>query len=128
MRPESHTQLPNKCLCPLLCCFSGDVVFSESIMNHCRSLFVWRVRCTFSFRMCFSTLRPRAEFLISNVIIQSNNQRTWIFAIEFSLHSFSCVKGTDATHLEKYAVQRLLPNKMFSTKKLRGLQRVCTAC
>ena len=33
MRPDSHTQLPYKCLCPLwfflFLCFLGDIAFSE---------------------------------------------------------------------------------------------------
>ena len=40
MRPGSHMQCANNCLCPLLFCFFGGVAF-PSILYHCRFLFLY---------------------------------------------------------------------------------------
>ena len=58
MRPGSHTQVPNNCLCPLdfmfhFLGFLGSTVFSEYFNTISVSSFVWKVPYTFSFRMVF---------------------------------------------------------------------------
>ena len=57
MRSDIHTQLVNDCLCFFFFfsfCFFGKVAFLGYHMP-LTFPFVWRVRCTFSFRMTFST-------------------------------------------------------------------------
>ena len=49
-RPDSHSQLPNNRLCPLVFCLFGEITFSEYSLYHCRFLLllVWRARLIIS--------------------------------------------------------------------------------
>ena len=73
-RPDSHT-------CYFLFCFClfGDVAFSEYLLDHCRFIFVWKVRrMFFPSGWYFSTLSPRAGFFTSAYVrIESINKKIY---------------------------------------------------